>query len=297
MLTSDMKTIHNLVGFNSNDTESFTVQWDFKLQIFTIGGGLTIRCELETLAKLLDIKIININLVNSRVNNYDRGIFRDIFSSSKVLFTFNETEYIDNIYPMNLMNVLNDNSYYSTSRLAYLKEITNIQPLLMWNSRFESGKDLMKKSFGDDYIFLHLRLFGLEKESRADIKIWKNLISQVSDISSLPLIFMGNDSYPDDFSKIKGVYFLKNFVPELVSQLSLVPSARMFIGSASGIAGAAMYSEIPYLIFKHPEHHKNEIARELKNGNQFPWALKNQLLLRQHPSLDIIKKFIVSELR
>lgn len=68
-------------------------------------------------------------------------------------------------------------------------------------------------------------------------------------------LLLGDDPYPSEITSLKNVEVAKDFDLNLNQQLALIDASKAFFGSASGIAAAAVLSSVPFLIFKHPNHH------------------------------------------
>ena len=61
-----------------------------------------------------------------------------------------------------------------------------------------------------------------------------------------------------------------------------------FLGMASGVCCAANFSKVPYVIIKHPEHHKKEMLDELGQNETYEFSHSCQRLLRSNQSLDLL---------
>ena len=55
----------------------------------------------------------------------------------------------------------------------------------------------------------------------------------------------------------------------------LVNKSKYFIGMSSGFCCAANFSDVPHIIIKHPEHHKDIIKNELVD-NKIPFSKKTK---------------------
>ena len=267
-------------------------EWDSELENLTLGGALTLRCELEMIANYCNLISINLNYVNSNFQNSSEKLLQMVLSSS--VFSFHISNYNESksAYPKPLMNYLKDLSYFSSSRLSVLSSYFNKKPLLNWKSPAEITLQIQDSLNISSFAVFHLKNLGTFETSRANMSIWVPLISEIAKATSLPLLLIGDDDYPNELLSIKGVIHLKSSFVPLMSQLAMTSRANFFIGSASGVASSAIYSNTPYLIFKDPRHHKVEMSRELGSLNRFPWAGRNQVIVREEPSIKIIRDFI-----
>jgi hypothetical protein len=71
----------------------------------------------------------------------------------------------------------------------------------------------------------------------------------------------------------------------LCNQLALVQEAAAFMGMAAGPTAAAIYSDRPYVIFKHPAHHRMQMERELQSDGRLAFASEKQRVLVQADSV------------
>ena len=267
-------------------------EWDFELENLTLGGALTLRCELEMLASYCKLQNIHINYINHKFQSSSEELLQMVLGSSEFTFNISNYEATESVYPKALMNYLGDLSYFSSSRLTALSSYVHKKPLLNWKSSAEINLQIQDLFDISTFAVIHLKNLGTFETSRANMAIWVPLISEIAKATSLPLLLIGDDDYPSELLSINGVIHLKSFFVPLMSQLAITSKAKFFIGSASGVASSAIYSDTPYLIFKDPRHHQTEMSRELGSSNHFPWAGRNQLILREEPTIERIRNFI-----
>ena len=267
-------------------------EWDFELENFSLGGALTIRCELEMLANYCNLKKITVNYVHSDFQSSSEDLLRMVLNSSEFTFDISNFENVKSDYPKQLMSYLKDFSYFSSSRLTVLSSFLHKKPLLRWKSSAEIVSQIQNSFNISAFAVCHLKNLGTFETSRANMSIWLPLISEIAEATSLPLLLMGDDDYPSELLSIEGVIHLKSSFVPLMSQLAIASKAKFFIGSASGVASSAIYSDTPYLIFKDSRHHQAEMSRELGVSNHFPWAGRNQLIFREEPTIQRIQDFI-----
>ena len=267
-------------------------QWDFGLENMTLGGALTLRCELEMIANHCNLKHINFSFVDKANGESSEALLQDVLRSSEFSFNISMIDNLDSIYPKLLMNFLNDFSYFSSSRLTVLHSYTGKKPCLRWNESVLNHPQLQDPFASSEFAILHLKNSGTFETSRANMSLWVKLISEVSSNIQIPILLIGDDDYPDGLLAIDNVFRLKSLNIPLMSQLAMTSKAKFFIGSASGVAASAVYSDTPYLIFKNPRHHQETMNREIGSSNKFPWAGLNQFILRQEPTIASIQNFI-----
>lgn len=134
-----------------------------------------------------------------------------------------------------------------------------------------------------DYVTCHLRVKRHDEVKQiyhASVKDWFKFFQFKKEQKFL---LLGDDPYPNEMLDLQNVEIAKDFSFDLNQQLALIEDSKAFIGSASGIASAAVLSGIPFLVFKHPDHHPWEYIT--------PKFLKeNQRQVRQVDSLENILK-------
>ena len=117
------------------------------------------------------------------------------------------------------------------------------------------------------------------KESNADIREWKVFLSNNN--QRVSFIIIGDDPLPQEILEIENVLSANGMSMNLALQLCLVNFSDGFIGMASGICNAANFSKVPHVLFKHPEHHTDDMQRELGDSESFIFSTPKQLLLRK----------------
>jgi hypothetical protein len=267
-------------------------EWDFGLEDMTLGGALTLRCELEMIASHCNLEYINFNFVTNQNAKKTEDLLLDVLRSSEFSFNISTIDNLNSIYPKLLMSFLNDFSYFSSSRLTVLHSYTGKKPCLLWNESVSLHPQMQDSFKNSEFAVIHLKNSGTFETSRANMSLWMQLISEVSRAIPIPILLIGDDDYPNELLAIDNVFHLKSLNVSLMSQLAITSRAKFFIGSASGVAASAIYSDTPYLIFKSPGHHQEAMNREIGSSNKFPWAGLNQLILRQEPTISSIQAFI-----
>jgi len=267
-------------------------EWDFGLEDLTLGGALTLRCELEMLAGYCQLQNIDVYYINCKFQNSSEELLQMVLGSSEFAFNISNYATTKSAYPKPLMNYLQDLSYFSSSRLTALSSYIHKKPILKWKSSAELNLQIQDLFDNSTFAVFHLKNLGTFETSRANMEIWIPLISEIAKTTALPLLLIGDDDFPNELLSIDGVIHLKSFLVPLMSQLAITSKAKFFIGSASGVASSAIYSDTPYLIFKDPRHHRTEMSQELGSSNHFPWAGRNQLILREEPTIERIQNFL-----
>lgn len=142
-------------------------------------------------------------------------------------------------------------------------------------------------------IVVHLKNNPLEPESNARLDNWLELFAYCNK-NCLPVkfILVGDDVVDSRYIQYENVALAKHYHGSLALYIGLIQHAFMFMGMASGFCNVALFSNVPYLIWKHPNHHAKEMEREFQGHSQFMFAMENQRFMRSwDTSENIIEEF------
>lgn len=243
----------------------------------SLGNLLTIRKELELLMQSSHQKKASIQFEHPESTLSSHAPYYLEALSSKYAFDF-----CYNTAPSNSFDCpIEEGDYGSLKRIAKLSKTFGVFPKLSWpNSIHEQAKALYHSFPCSSGLFaIHLKSRDGGKEmSNANLSTWHKLFEEKNDVH---FILLGHDPVDPSFRKLPNVLIASERQVPLSVQLCFCQHADAFMGMASGICSAAIFSPKPYIIFKHPAHHKEEMEFELGSSNHFPFALKNQMLLRK----------------
>lgn len=142
-------------------------------------------------------------------------------------------------------------------------------------------------------IAVHLKNSPTNTQSNANQESWIKLFKDCED-KELPVRFVliGNDTYDTRLLNCSNVVLTQTNGGCIELDLSLIPMSLLFMGMASGLCNMALFSGVPYLIWKHPDHHTQEMEREFQGHSQFIFANKNQKFMREWDTADsLIQEF------
>jgi hypothetical protein len=256
------------------------LNWDLEVERLTLGGALVLRQEAEILAMLNKFDQINLNIsYDTTSQNFPEKIFDTVFNSSAITFNQfgNLSDKVTN-WPSDLMLKATNFSYYSFERITQLYENKNVQVNLSWKEDVIKKTKLFAQKFIKPIITAHLKYiypYNIS-DSNADLNEWGAFFKNNKEFD---FILIGDDNLPVEITSISNVHFAHEL--SLACQLCLVSNSIAFIGTASGICNAAFFSQTPFVVFKHPLHHINEMQNELGNNNKFNFSSNKQLLLRE----------------
>ena len=170
-----------------------------------------------------------------------------------------------------------------------------IKPLIKWNKKIRNESNNIIKLFGlKKFIIVTLKRDKKLPKANAKILVWKKIF-QLLVKKKYKIVIIGNDNFQNLIKNdnLKNhIIALNNYKFTLASQFDLVNKAKFFIGTASGMCTAACFSKVPYAIFKHPNHHADEMKNELLN-DRVVFSAKKQRFYLKHQNFNTIKDAII----
>lgn len=142
-------------------------------------------------------------------------------------------------------------------------------------------------------IVVHLKNSPTNTQSNANQETWIKLFKDCED-NELPVRFVliGNDTYDTRLLNCSNVVITQNYGGCIELDLALIPMSMLFMGMASGPCNMALFSGVPYLIWKHPDHNTQEMDREFQGHSQFLFADEYQKFMREWDTVDsLIQEF------
>jgi len=138
-------------------------------------------------------------------------------------------------------------------------------------------------------IAVHLKNGNVNKQSNANQTEWLKFFEDCR-YKKLPVIFIliGNDFYDKGFNDCPNCIITQQHGGYLGLDLSLIQMSLLFMGMSSGPCNMAVLSDLPYLIWKHPDHHTKKMNRELNSNGQFPFANDQQKIIRENDCLEAL---------
>ena len=117
--------------------------------------------------------------------------------------------------------------------------------------------------------------------SNADFDVWLAfMVSCHTQYEDIVFMIIGNNELDRRFFNLPNVIVTKEFGTSLVQELTLLNSAYMFMGMASGPATMSLFSEIPYMIYKNPGHDAQQMDLEIGTSDHFSFATSKQKMVR-----------------
>ncbi|MDA7462948.1 hypothetical protein N8889_00240 [Candidatus Pelagibacter ubique] len=253
-----------------------------------IGAYLTILQEILLLSQIYKKKKVKF-FFNNNVNK--KFFYETFLQHTKLDIEFVKKKSNNFI---NLELIKKKDEAYSLSRINYLYKLHKIKPLIEWNNKIKKESNKIIKQFGlKKFIIVTLKRDLKSQKANAKILIWEKIF-QLLVKKKYKIVIIGNDKFENSIKNddLKNhIIALNNYKFTLASQFELVNKAKFFIGTASGMCMAACFSKVPYAIFKHPNHHTNEMKNELLN-DKVVFSAKKQLFYLKHQNFNTIKNAI-----
>ena len=136
---------------------------------------------------------------------------------------------------------------------------------------------------------LDSKVFGLDAIERdASIIIWSLIINLINRFFPTEKIYLlGRAEEKPPFLKNLNNVYIRNKSQSLQDDLNIMLNSSIFLGSSSGFAAIANFSELPYLITK-----VNKDARQnydiSSSSKKLPFARPNQVLVDKEDPLEIM---------
>ena len=254
---------------------SLVIKWDLAKEAFSLGGLLILRKEIEMLGNFNSIKLG----VTGAVSKNETNLIKAVFSPSVIIEPFFQKEWD---WPERQVLNAAGYSYQSFDRIKVFYKKKLQKPVLKWseNEYFEAGQ-FLKKYRGRCYT-AHLKRQGgcALEESNANLPVWLAFFKNRAQPGKKNFILLGGDIISDEILRVPGVVSAENEGLSLNGQLAAISLSSGFLGMSSGICQGAIFSDIPFVIFKHPKHHVAAMTRDLDAAHGFSFFNNRQKMLR-----------------
>ena len=198
------------------------------------------------------------------------------------------------------LNALEPSEYLIGTGLvcSHYHQLGHAIPDIRLNTDLQKQAEILIAKLCNDkpIISLHLKnnpnVIG---ESNADMPVWAEFLASCQDQATF--IITGNEAVSKEIEQLENVYITQNQGSSLALDLALISKSNGFMGTSSALCQMAIFSQMPYVIFKNPDHHVEEMSRDLGDGDHFPFARPNQKLLREYETKAGLKnalQFILS---
>lgn len=122
----------------------------------------------------------------------------------------------------------------------------------------------------------------------AKFEEWVSFLEKAVLKFDVKFLLIGNEPLPEKIHKLPNVIISQSQGNSLINDLALIQASFAFMGSSSGPNRMAFCSAVPYLIYKHPDHHVDEMKKDLGSADHFNFAQPFQKLMRKLEDQNII---------
>jgi hypothetical protein len=291
--------------------------WDKSSPGTTIGTLLIfiVECSLVSLLSNSDRVDIAINASSHGIFSLPDGEFvvlEDGEITDSALSILNGVDNVNNVYLCGgrsgfqaLKNFLSEThlswpqenrlaltSVYDTTQYvqALWRATGRIMPLqLRDHIRIWARECIQRKFGGVPVVGLHLKKVlgyqGHDSISLANESAWFDFLVAVEVQSDIQFILLGDDSVSGSIQALPNITLARNIgADNFCKHLALLSECSGFMGMMSAISNMALFSDIPFTIFKNPDHHREEMLLEMGVDDRYPFSTPYQKVIRETES-------------
>lgn len=264
--------------------------WDSRRERFSLGGLLLLRQELEQLAQSFATEDLILHITGAA--DLAKTSLLDHVLSSKYRFEISSSPPPAKVWPPSSLMEHPVFSYQFFDRVAGIFRQTGNKPKLLWSAKALDEASSVRLRFPGALYAIHLKNIPGKTifDSNADMESWYSFFSAHAKPGDADFILLGTDAVSSKILGLPGVHSATAMKLALSVQLALVPLCNGFLGMASGVSPAAILSDTPYVLFKHPRHHVEEMQRELGTTEHFCFAHARQKVWRMVDSPDNLEQ-------
>lgn len=172
----------------------------------------------------------------------------------------------------------------------YFKKYNSIPHLIPTKHVRESISDYIIQP-KNDFVVVHLKN-GKISQSNANQSVWLKFFDYcLQHHPEYKFIIIGKDELLQDIIHLQNVIVARYEGLSLLQELAFINQASLFMGMCSGPFNAALFSDIPYIVFKNPEHHKNEMIQEIGISDQFVFSTNQQFIFRRNETFELLIEY------
>lgn len=186
---------------------------------------------------------------------------------------------------------------YNGSTLAiqkFWKVTRKLIPLITPRNLEKRATEWLNKYVGNlKSIVVHLKNNKNDTQSNANQNEWSRFFNYCLE-NNIPVKFLliGNEEYSSILNNFSNVIITKYYGGSLELDLALINRSFCFLGMSSGPCNMAILSNRPYLIWKHPGHHEEEMKKELQGEQRFIFSNESQKFMQDwDTSENLVREF------
>ncbi len=289
--------------------------WDISLPGTTLGTLLTFLAECSLLTRLCNSTTIDlaVNALSHGLPNLPDGKFR-LWKSNQgqdcALSLLNGIDIVKKIYLCGgtsgfeaLSKSLNNthlswpqpnrhgmpHTYDTTQYVQELWRATGrLKPLTFKADLRAWSCHIIRKIFGNSTVVgLHLKQVkeyqGKSSISLANESVWLEFLTVAASQFDIQFLLLGDDPISKDIQVLPNTIVARNIGADSFSKhLALLSECAGFMGMMSSICNTVIFSDVPYVVFKNPDHHRQQMIAEIGSVECYPFATLYQKVIREH---------------
>jgi hypothetical protein len=135
-------------------------------------------------------------------------------------------------------------------------------------------------------IALHLKNGPVHKKSNARFDVWHRFISSFVPSDEFVFVLIGNEPVDPMIAALPNVLIASDLGSEIAKDFAFIELSHIFMGAVSGPCNFTIFTDVPYLLYKDPDHSPEEMIEELGKNTAFPFAHPDQLVFRLIPDAE-----------
>jgi hypothetical protein len=152
---------------------------------------------------------------------------------------------------------------------------------------------------GAPIVGLHLKqvtgYLGDSPISLANESVWFEFLSEAAEKFEIKFLLLGSDPVSKNIQILPNVCLAQEIGADSFGKhLALLSECNCFMGMMSAICNLALFSDLPYCIFKNPDHHRLEMLAEIGSGDRYPFATPFQKVIRENETPERLLSELVS---
>lgn len=265
------------------------VTWSPKDDRPTLGGLLTVLAEGFALCDALGVSRIQLTLCTPKANKLAIDLAKSV------------CEGVANVslrweghpsFPTTLeqLGCPTKHDAHDTSALTWILRNYGALPRISWKEELIEQAVAARDKLPNEVITVGLKHVKhlTECDSNAGGADWSEALRRIAACSEVGIVLAGQDPLPRHFGRPSDIPCTLLRQGSLVDQLVFISVSDCYLGMASGLASAAMFTLTPLAIFKHPQHDAEQMLHEFGEREVVPLWHDRQVLVRRLPTPDRI---------
>lgn len=284
----------------SSRLQTLRLLWSSSVEPPTLGGGLTLRMEAELLLKDDPEQPLSVHIPTDDPQAAALlRLFPNCFESSAKECLLVREWGQETVYPNFGHAASLAPSYHSTKRVAALSRALHCRPLLSWGKTLQLKAHTFLAHSVRPTVCLHLKRVApfAEEQSNAAATTWLPFLKTALEATEVQFLLLGDDPPFPELTQNERILHAGQLGLSLPLQLCIAAHAQGYLAMASGLASAALFSNTPYALFKHPAHHAEAMQDELGEADHLSFAGNNQKILREIPTENTLMSALQSFLK